>query len=258
MNITHLGNGIVQFDNVIKSTQQDVDKYLENLLLSTNHEGYSNLGNENLKNSGGYNHNLEQAKIAPHRYLNVNHLGIEKKDFQTLSDLEDSGTNCVSKYLEIFPSAAGAVKWRTRGHVIRYLPGQMIGPHSDANLPYADDGLTPISLAPIANTLTCSIFLNDKYTGGNLCFRPWGITVFPKFGSIVVYPSNFSGCHEITPIETGERFAYLSWFCHGVLDISPPAEHKRQELQNFSYHLDFITSHSANSVQQFVPVGPIK
>jgi predicted 2-oxoglutarate/Fe(II)-dependent dioxygenase YbiX len=39
--------------------------------------------------------------------------------------------------------------------------------------------------------------------------------VEPEFGSALIYPSNFIGCHEVDEVVEGERWAFLSWFYHG-------------------------------------------
>jgi hypothetical protein len=255
MRATHLGGGIVKFDGVLSTDKNDVMSFLASLLSNTKPEGYSEPQDGIERNSGGYQHSSSQVKLAPDRYINVNFEGIQQADKETLIDLENSTNIAVLQYLKHFPSAATSVKWRTRGYVIKYERGQMIGPHSDASLPYADDGMTPLTMSPITNTLTCSIFLNDDFGGGELHFRPWGITVKPEFGSIVVYPSNFSGCHEITPVTSGTRFAYLSWFCHGVLNVSPPFGQKCDDMGNFSYYLEDISDFPVRYEQKMVTVG---
>ena len=65
------------------------------------------------------------------------------------------------------------------------------------------------------NTLTAAVFLNEGFTGGNVRFRPWAITSKTTAGSIMIYPATFTGCHEVEAIESGVRYAYLSWFAQG-------------------------------------------
>jgi predicted 2-oxoglutarate/Fe(II)-dependent dioxygenase YbiX len=90
-----------------------------------------------------------------------------------------------------------------------------MGPHSDSNIPYKPGTLEPMTNSPAFNPLTTSIFLNDDYNGGEVIFRMWGITVKPEVGTAIIYPSNFIGCHEVSEVRDGERWAFLSWFFHG-------------------------------------------
>jgi len=138
----------------------------------------------------------------------------EHKDF--CQKMEESFYSCVVEYAKIFPTVLEALKWRTRGYVIKYKNGQSIGPHSDNGLPYAsEDAVIPSTEHPIKNTLTAGLFLNKEYVGGELYFRIWDIKIDADPGDIVIYPSSFLGCHEVLPVTEGTRYAYLAWFGHG-------------------------------------------
>lgn len=52
--------------------------------------------------------------------------------------------------------------------------------------------------------------LNDDYTGGEL--RMFGDhRIDLPAGAVVVFPSNFMFPHEVTPVESGTRYSYVSW-----------------------------------------------
>ena len=59
--------------------------------------------------------------------------------------------------------------------------------------------------------LTCSLILNDNYTGGDFRFFEGEYTVLKKAGSAVVFPSNFCFPHAITPVSEGDRHAVITW-----------------------------------------------
>ncbi len=56
-----------------------------------------------------------------------------------------------------------------------------------------------------------SLLLNDDYQGGGLCFPEYGdkIVTAPKY-SAIIFPGSLY--HEVKPIETGKRYALISFF----------------------------------------------
>ncbi len=63
-------------------------------------------------------------------------------------------------------------------------------------------------------TLSCSIVLNNEYTGGELCFWQGQYQVPDlRTGDAVVFPSNFCFPHEVRPVITGTRYVLIVWFC---------------------------------------------
>ena len=212
----HLGNGIVLFENAFRHDKDETSRFLANLVKSIDADSYSH-SEKNLKNSGGYEFKESQINEAPLRYQNLKYHGAVPEDIEYADRLDECLIDCLVEYCRIFPTAIETVKWKTNGYAIRYLPNQYIGPHSDCALPYNKETGEALSSFPLYNTLTSSIILNDSYTGGSVYFRQWGISVNPGPGSVLMYSSSYMGCHEVQPIETGERFAYLSWFGHGNL-----------------------------------------
>jgi predicted 2-oxoglutarate/Fe(II)-dependent dioxygenase YbiX len=59
--------------------------------------------------------------------------------------------------------------------------------------------------------LSCSIILNDDYTGGDFSFFKGEYVVPKKTGSAVVFPSNFCFPHSITPVSEGDRHSIITW-----------------------------------------------
>lgn len=58
-------------------------------------------------------------------------------------------------------------------------------------------------------------FLNDDFTGGEVVFPLIGVTVKPKAGSIILFPSNFPYYHHVNPTGAGDetvRYSFVSWF----------------------------------------------
>lgn len=210
----HLGNGVIVFENAFGAMSEEINIFLDKMVKNIRPDSYAPISDEQQSNSGGYEFSNTQIIQSPSRYQNLqqNNDDVQYKNF--IYQMDNCLIKCAVEYCKIFPAAIETIKWKTNGYVIRYQKGQYIGPHSDCALPYDSSG-NAISQFPLYNTLTSALVLSDANTGGEIQFRPWGITVKPIPGSVIMYSSSYMGCHEVSPIEDGERFAYLSWFGHG-------------------------------------------
>lgn len=54
-------------------------------------------------------------------------------------------------------------------------------------------------------------YLNDNYTGGEINFPRFGITLKPKANQMVIFPSSFVYNHSVDPVVEGKRYAVVSW-----------------------------------------------
>jgi hypothetical protein len=244
MIVTHMGNGIVKFEDALAIDKEYMSGFYSRLDKVDINYGQM-IDEEHVRTEGQYKLNREEVSKAPVRFTDLYKLqAAEDVDF--ISKMRDAIHDCVRIYARIFPVVAECIRWGTHGYVIRYENGQSIGPHSDCNIAYEDDRVTPINTFPMQNVLTCGLFLNDDFSGGDLHFRPWAITVKPKPGTIIIYPSSYLGCHEVSPVTDGQRHAYLMWYGHGPIGgISHrPADDLKDIVSNFQ--------------QKFIPVGRIE
>ncbi len=206
MRIVHLGSGVVMINELISRSEIN-DSELKEIVDKKTPQGYSIVDGKMISD-GGYEFDEQGAQRAPFRYTDIGEFGITKI-------LRNAIYRAAVEYCKIFPVAVECITGQTDGYLIRYLPGCDMGPHSDCNIPYKSGTLEPLTVSPAFNTLTTSIFINDGYSGGDVSFRTWSITAKPEFGSALIYPSNFIGCHEVEEVSNGERWAFLSWFYHG-------------------------------------------
>ena len=259
MKITHLGNAIVAFEDALQIDQQTMYEYVDRLESCTNPQGYTQLEDEVLLSDGGYRYDTENYKITPTRYPDLIYPEILESDRKIVEELESTIYRCLVEYCKLFPSVLETVKWRTRGYVIKYEKNQEIGPHCDTNLPYDGNSYIPLNNFPMHNTLTSGMLLSEDFDGGNLFFRPWGITAPKKYGTAIIYPSSFTGCHEVSCIENGVRYAYLSWFGHGTISMLDVNDHRTDVDQAYSWMRQLTNDVGAECMyQQFVPVGLLK
>ena len=88
--------------------------------------------------------------------------------------------------------------------VLKYETGGFYIPHTDHHEKYP-------------RTISVIYFLNNDYKGGELCFHNPDqkgekiLTVTPKPGRIVLWPSNFLYPHSVSKVTEGRRFVLVSW-----------------------------------------------
>ena len=87
--------------------------------------------------------------------------------------------------------------------ISKYFVGKQMGPHADA---HDDDP---------AKTISCVLYLNDNYEGGELNFPNHKIMIKPEAGSLVIFPSKY--LHESKVIKSGVKYmAPGFWNKHSV------------------------------------------
>ena len=54
-------------------------------------------------------------------------------------------------------------------------------------------------------------YLNDQYGGGELEFPDLGLTIKPKKGMMIAFPSYKDFAHKVHPVTWGHRYSLVSW-----------------------------------------------
>jgi predicted 2-oxoglutarate/Fe(II)-dependent dioxygenase YbiX len=54
-------------------------------------------------------------------------------------------------------------------------------------------------------------FLEEPEAGGELEFPFFGVTIKPKAGSVVLFPSNFPYVHIANPVTAGTKCSLVTW-----------------------------------------------
>lgn len=263
MNTYHHGSGIVQFGHTSLIDKDLVKEVIDGIEKHTLPQGYqeSPISKDTKLNNGLYEYSDEDIMSAPIRYNNYLYDGMPQEHIDFIVSLENKLYDCMVHYAALFPVVLNSIRWRTRGYFIRYENGQGIGPHSDCDLPYGQDNVTPLSSFPLSNTVTSGIMLSDDYEGGELGFAPWGVEFKPNIGDVVMYPSSYSGCHQVNPVTSGKRYAYLSWFAQGKNESTPSPEHVSSELDSIKWLPNLkqdVLEFTANRLQhRRIPVGEL-
>jgi len=102
---------------------------------------------------------------------------------------------CLLKYNEVFETTASTDEGYT---LLRYNEGQSIGNHMD-------------DTTGLGRVLSCSILLNDEFTGGEFSFWGGESIIAPEKGSVLMFPANFMYPHEILKVKSGARFSIITW-----------------------------------------------
>lgn len=76
----------------------------------------------------------------------------------------------------------------------KWNQGQSMGPHFDGQ-----DGNSDLAFSLVS-------YPNDNYEGGEINFPNQNITIKPKAGSMIMFPSQLPYLHEVKPIISGTRY----------------------------------------------------
>ena len=56
------------------------------------------------------------------------------------------------------------------------------------------------------------VYLNDNFTGGELVFPRLNVTIVPRRGLLVAFPSNHRFVHAVPKVLSGKRYSLPVWF----------------------------------------------
>jgi hypothetical protein len=221
------GGGVVSFDNVIDVDQKFLKEYIlwlqekeENIFTYVEKDGITSAVNKT-----NFKFELSDILKAPERFATYGRtLTEEQKRF--MQACTDGLYKCVVQYCLLYPEVTPSIWWKTSGHIAGYNNGRGIGPHCDDTIQFDFDEM-PKNEFPIHNTLSSALYLNDcvenenelngeNFTGGHIKFKYVDLDYMPKAGSAVVYPSNYVGTHEVTPVIDGSRYVFLEFFAYGI------------------------------------------
>jgi len=112
-------------------------------------------------------------------------------------DLYGVVANLLLKYNEFAPYS---VIQKDTGYVLlEYGEGCFYTQHTD-------------HFAAHSRTISCSLNLNDDYTGGEFTFFDDRISYKLGKGDVLMFPSNFMYPHAIKPVLSGTRYSIITWF----------------------------------------------
>jgi predicted 2-oxoglutarate/Fe(II)-dependent dioxygenase YbiX len=122
------------------------------------------------------------------------------RNYEVRKEIDNMVHKCVSniiqKYREIHKDFS--IDIDTGYNLLKYDEGDFYIEHTD-------------SFKQQQRSLSCSLQLNDDYTGGEFAFFGKDVILKSKKGSAIVFPSNFMYPHEIMPVIHGTRYSIITW-----------------------------------------------
>jgi Rps23 Pro-64 3,4-dihydroxylase Tpa1-like proline 4-hydroxylase len=88
--------------------------------------------------------------------------------------------------------------WHDIYGILKYGEGQQFTNHIDDHPSYH-------------RRISTVYYLNENYTGGEINFPRFDITLKPKANQMIVFPSTYVYNHSVSPVIEGERYAVVSW-----------------------------------------------
>ena len=89
-------------------------------------------------------------------------------------------------------------EWHDSYGILKYGEGQQFTNHIDDHPSYH-------------RRISTVYYLNENYTGGEINFPRFNVTLKPKANQMIVFPSTYVYNHSVSPVIEGERYAVVSW-----------------------------------------------
>lgn len=112
----------------------------------------------------------------------------------------DKINKLVSEYVSDYCEENGLADLEQDSYaLVRYTEGQFFSEHSDGG-------------EFISRRLSMVIYLNDDYEGGEISFTKFRMTLKPKAGTLVLFPSTEEYSHAAQPVVAGTKYALIGFW----------------------------------------------
>jgi len=108
----------------------------------------------------------------------------------------------------VAPHFQKQIDWFELPEILRYKRGGEYKPHTDA-----ENWITEKQKweRVIDRDLSILIYLNEGFTGGEIVFPNFGLSLPPKRGLLIAFPSDRRYLHAARPVTSGVRYSLVSW-----------------------------------------------
>ena len=113
---------------------------------------------------------------------------LSRKLFDSMNEVEKDYQNIHGISLE----------WHDAYSILKYGVGQKFTNHIDDHKDYI-------------RRMSCVLYLNDNYTGGETTFPTFDISYKPNKNELLCFPSGYIYNHSVVPVIEGTRYAVVSW-----------------------------------------------
>jgi len=141
----------------------------------------------------------------------------KQNELPVIKQFESVINELLIDYCDIYPMAVPCLWWETEGHVLLYSAGCELGLHADIDINY-QPGKVPDFQLGTRHVVACITYFGEHASGGELVFPYLGISLQPKPGDVLFFPTHFVYAHQVLPVTAGNRFAYLTYFGQGTDD----------------------------------------
>lgn len=120
---------------------------------------------------------------------------LDQKTLYVINSITMAAEMCFDRYMD--GHGLDKSKYRLDLDSIQFKKwnaGQSMGPHFDGQ-----DGDTSLAFSMVS-------YINDDYEGGEISFPDHNITLKPKAGSLIMFPSQMPFMHEVKQIRSGTRY----------------------------------------------------
>jgi len=170
--------------------------------------------------------NLEEIMLLTNNTKDISHATVinDKKESGCETDLETRNTLWYHITEEMSHKFEQAVAGCFREHVApryncefkSYEPVQFLGYPIGGHYKSHNDGEnfnyeTRQWERLMERDVSFLFYLNDQYGGGELEFTDLGLTIKPKKGMMIAFPSYKDFAHKVHPVTWGHRYSLVSW-----------------------------------------------
>jgi len=96
--------------------------------------------------------------------------------------------------------------------LLKYEVGGHYKPHYDGVAKWRNPDGSMQWKKSVDRDLSCVIFLNDDFEGGELVFPELKIRIRPEPGLMICFPSTQHYLHQVEPVTKGVRYSMVTWF----------------------------------------------
>lgn len=116
--------------------------------------------------------------------------------------------------------------------ILHYGVGGHYIPHVDAETLYKDDDGLELWEKTLDRDLSVVCFLNDDFEGGELVFPQLDLSIEPRAGTLVCFPSDHHFIHGVNPVRKGHRYTAVSWM--RIVGMPTPDEINEQTMDEYN------------------------
>jgi len=229
-----LAPGIVVLKNAFQMDENLVLDYIDSESEAAHRNRWTwSVGDDGEKyaiNEDGFKYTEQDVPYTPIRILAPVNPSTKKEVKDFFIYLEDQIYKSLLKYIDHYPLMLGSIWWKTRGHILRYTQGGILGCHADNDTNYkVSKGVRYMPRGMMASRQTCGalVYFNDcveseqelngkNFMGGHLNFVHLGVSYVPKRGDIIFFPTNYLAAHQVEKMGDGTRYTYLTFFGQGA------------------------------------------